>query len=448
MAYQPYTLPAVEDLARMAPDNMQAVLQGAPPQLQAEAMRRVRAARDMQNQAFLGMTILRYAPCPAIGQATPFSAGYTQGGTMTFNLPQTVAGVLEALIFEVQITFTYTPAGASPAIAVNAAAPWNVIENVQTRYGTGIMDHGYPFYNTLIDGVGRGYGRTMGDVVPTGLRNVPGIQSELRNSLTINSGVNTWRFLFRVDRNPLNDDAVPGLLPITGATQSTITLRAPNSFIGNDPLIHPIKTNGTIAIDPTQSSVSIYAEYRDGSTLASVQPLLAPDLQGEPTYQTTMEPELRLLTANSWNRARVGSVGQIYYMFATVIDGLQSDVFSSYGNLNGFNLTRDEAGQDYLEAFGFPTTTPKKLFFSRVRRQFQQDWPEGVIPWIVAPGYNTNNASNRAGRSILNTSVGAWANVYHGYHLNALGVPATTGINPRVVTFIGNVNPQGLAVIG
>lgn len=446
-----------EMVARMTASDAEAWIESAAdPVTRDQRAAIARSARPIRNANFLTLTQMKLAPMIAVGSNAQGKAPFRMSDTIEFNFPNQTIGVAETVILLFTVQFTYTPAGGSPTIALNAGGAYNFFRDIVVRYGSGEMHRAHPWFYAIVDGMLRGYNRTSGDRLFTGANAVPGLQNVLRNGLTVNSGVNTWKFGIRIDLNPLSDDVLAGLLPINGSNSGTVSIRTNPTITGNDPLEHVIKTNGTIALDTANSTIEATVLYRNGETKTQLQPFALPSFNGEPTYVTRTEADFSITTAQQFSSQQITNVGQHYFVIGAVVDGLQSDRLSTVdyglgtGNIKGWRLTKDQAGLDAFEQYGFPSLLPAYASGWEFRRQFGQDLEEGLFPWVYATGQNVNNASNRNGRACLNMdeSENAWRAVYHQYYLNAFGSIGVNGIRPRIVCWEGTVVPAGLSVIG
>lgn len=81
---------------------------------------------------------------------------------------------------------------------------------------------------------------------------------------------------------------------------------------------------------------------------------------------------------------------------------------------------------------------PIDLLWTKQRRQFQNDLPEGLIVVALAPHEHIAEPGHSNGTNILNMTSGGWTSLYQGVNLATLGGQA--GIQPRVHTWIVGTN--------
>lgn len=441
MSVEVWTPLSQAQLAALTPMDRRDYVQRAPEAMRAAAAADAQEASARAAMTWLSLTYPKYAQCPAVtGGGQTMTIG--EGKNAQFQLPAALGGLLETVIVQVDVAYTYTPAGSGPFITVNAAAPYSLIEEYALSYGGAPVDRGHPFMYAVQDGYHRGYGRTTGAFVGSGLTSWTDIQNAIRSSLTVNSGANTTRMTLRFDRNPLNDGVAAGLLPISAINSGRIDIRTP-TLKGADPLLNVFNTNGTIT--NVSFTIKVIAQYRDGSTLTSPQPLQGPAMSEFPGYQTITEPDLliKVAGASNWNSQRLATGGPIYTMVSLVMDGISSTSFCGYANLTGMALQADESNTRPLIQFGNPTDIGMEFFHEEQRRMYGQDVPiPGLVPWVNAVGDWTNDPSDRSGRAMLNTGPGGWQSIFQRYTLGAIGANYT----PRVVTFLGLLT-KGLEVV-
>jgi len=219
-----------------------------PPQEQAQHMRNLSPAQQQlvqqenqrnlvtANRRFMRNAIEHDAYMPVTG-GSGSTAAYTAGSTLYFDFPK-VPGYATAIL--ISYTLSVTPAsGTSATYALNAAAPWNIFNEVQVLYnGTQVRTH--PYFLKVLDQL-EGFMRPAQNAVLAGNADstITG-QINGSNPLTVGSA-NTWTGKMLLRLNALGPDTVPGILPISGVGNSPqLKLTCTPNFIGQDPLLNPI----------------------------------------------------------------------------------------------------------------------------------------------------------------------------------------------------------------
>lgn len=358
------------------------------------------------------------------------SGPYSLGSTLNFIFGPVNNGWLQAIELDVNITITMATAAGTP----NKGYPWNCIQAVTVNLD-GQISYIEPYFVFLLYKM-KGMNRSGPEGVLVGYQN-PTLQAILYTApTTLAIGANNVRFRLRFPLNALHPLDGSGLLPTQG-TQDPVQINVivPSTMIGNDPWLYPAASaTGTATVSGT---VTCYGWALDGRTLWSPAEVLPYYPDGLPQVSYDREPDIINLVANSIVRGQLTKVLKIYYGVAVVIDGQQSTDFSLESNMNSFDLSADSSGNFKLMQFGLENI-PTDLFFERLRLEFGQDFPQGVIPFVYGPQQNIPDPDSANGTNILNMTAGGWTSLYFGVNLAAIG--SVTGIQPRVHTLIVGTN--------
>lgn len=395
-------------------------------------------ARQMNNADYLKTAIRRVAICP------PTSGGIAQnwvaGQQLVYDFPTAGGAFGLELLITLNLTITLA-AGTGATYALNAAAPYNVIDTLEVLYN-GSQARTRLYIAKLIASM-RGYGRGLPGAAL--LNNNATIDGQLNSTLPVAVGANTWTRVIRLPLNALHPYSPAGALPIMGVgTKAQVRLTCASNLLGADPLINAISAaSGTgNAVTSVTGTVKVECVYSDGTNLGGPQALFL-DLNGEPTCQYYIDTQLSPLTAGTVNRQRVAMLLKHFKMYSIVIDGNQSTKFSALSNLTEIELDEDSVGQNKFYWWGAGTNQSIYDYYDDFRRRYGQDLDEGVIAWVdgtAGPG----DVANYEGMQYLDMSPGHWTDVHHGYTVGSVGGAA--GITPRVETFLVSLNPAGLLV--
>lgn len=434
-------------IAMLPPDQQAQYMKSLSPAQQQLVQQEVQQQIISSNRKFMRKSVERTAYCPVTG-GSGVSAAYSAGQTLFFDFP-TVPGFAKALL--ISYNLTVNPAtGTSAAYAVNAAAPWNIFQELQVLYnGPQVRTH--PYFMKVIDQT-LGFSRGAQNAVVAGTNNSTIAANIVGTTpITVNTN-NTWQGKMLLRLNALGEDTVPGVLPASGVgNKPQLKLTCANSFIGQDPLLNPIApTTGTGHAATVTGTVNVDMIYLDGTTMDSPAPL-ALQWQNEPTLQYYWDTPLTPFSANTIQRQTISTKLQHWYAVSIIIDGTTSTSFASLANITGFQLGPDQVGQQTFQNWNIANNVSIYDFFDRqVRRPFGQDLDNGVIPWIVAPGRGVIDSDNRNGTQCLNMYPGGFPAATHSYQMSSVGTQSTIdgfpAATPRVETFLISENSAGLKV--
>lgn len=393
-------------------------------------------------QAAAQQRATRNAQFMALSYEQPFSAfaqngtQYVPGQALNFDAPVVPGGYLSRIILSVSLTVNYTPAATAPTISLNAGNIWNVLNQINVKFGeTQATIH--PYFINVMNKM-RGFNRPS----TTGVvgSQTSSIQNLVYSAPTLNSGNNTWKFDIDMPLNSVHPNAVNGLLPL-GQTGTKVQIQAipASAFTGADPLNNVINTNGTITVSGSVNVTCIVRDYHSFSTLAQIQP----DLGGLATVQVIKPQEINPLTAGTVNFRTITNPYPMVSAVSLVIDGASSSTFCSATNINTLELDQAENTNSaffrYNDAAG-----GMARFYQQTRRVFGQDFEDGVLPWFNAPTDNVANPSSLGGNNFLDLTSAGYPAARLGIGVNT--VATGNGITPRVVTFAKILNPSGITL--
>jgi hypothetical protein len=393
-----------------------------------------RAAQQQQaNNQFMGLSYEQ--PFQALAQN---GTAYAPGQTLNFDAPVIPGGYLTRLVLSVNLTVTNTPG--TGTIALNAGGMWNVINQINVKFGeTQISVHPYAEY---VFSLMRGYGRFNGGAGQTDGNQNASIQSILYSAPSVASGAQTWKFDIEIPLNSVHPNSVNGILPLgqTG-TKAQIQVIPASSFTGADPLQNVVSLTGNAAVSVT-GNVTCTAIVRDFKSFATVQPV-EPDLNGLATVQTIKPQEINPLTGGSYNFRTLSNPYPLVRWVAIVIDGQSSTSFCAPSNIAGYEL--DQAENTNSAFFRYDDTTGgMSRYYAEQRRRFGQDFDSGILVYD-APTMNQGNPSNMGGNNFLNLTSQGYPAARWGVKVNT--VNSGNGITPRVVMYAVVINPSGISLV-
>lgn len=406
------------------------------------------AARLAANANFLRTTLRKQAVCPPAAGAG-INQAYSSGQTLIYDVPTANGAFLESILVECNLTVN--PAvGTGSAYALNAGAPWTLIDTILVEYGS-TQAKLRPLVLKYLE-LFQGYERSQPEQINTGT-SVTFVGNTVWGTpfnLTTNTN-NPWKFWFRLPLRRLPRRAA-GMLPIQGdSTKCQVKIVLASSALGpannapGDPILTTISTTaGTGGAVTVAGTIEVVAEYRDGTNLLSPRPLSL-DLTGEPTIQYIIDRQLNPLTAGSILRQKIDSKLQHLYLLSIIVDGLQATKFASDSNLQVLELDQDSGGQNAFARYGVTGANigiTEFLEQFREARLFGQDVDEGVIPWVPGPAALGTAADLLEGNSYLNMMPpGGWTDTNYAVQVGSV---SSTNFTPRVETYCVSVNPLGL----
>lgn len=428
--------------AALPPDQQAAYIKNLPPSQQAALMKDVRV---LGNRKFMRHSIEKYAYCPVSG-GSGVNATYTPGTTIVFDLPVVGSGYAKGLLISYALTLTL--GGTNPVVQANAAAPFNIFQEVLLNYN-GAQCRFHPYLLKVLDmmlGFSRGAQNAVlaGQAIGTINQNVV---SQGTSTMPVTTG-SVWKGKFLLRLNAVDEQSsIPGMLPIMGiGNKPQLKLTPASSTLGLDPLLNPVSTvsgtNVTADFTTVAGTVNVDVIYYDGTTMDDVTGLTL-DLTAEPTLQYYWDTPLNPLTANTLVRQHIATLLEHWIVVSIVIDGLQSNQFATLGNLTQLQLSADSVGQQNFQSYNVSNNISIYDYYDRNRRRYGQDLDPGVIPWIDAPTHNIPDADNRNGVVVLNMQAGGYPATTHAYQVSSV---SSSNFTPRVETFLVSMNYAGLKI--
>jgi len=228
-----------------------------------------------------------------------------------------------------------------------------------------------------------------------------------------------------------------GVIPMdSSGTRLQINVITPTSFVGADPLQNPVSGTGSAVVTGTVTVTIWYRDYHSFTHTAGGSLVLA----GMPTIQTLKVNEINPLTAGSYQYVELKNPYAWYRYVSLVIDGNQSDKFTSLSNLQGYRL--NQAGNNLSAFFVYDATQGGvNNYYKSVRKVYGRDYDSGVIFYDSAT-QNLADASLREGQAFLNMSASGYPNAQLGVQVGS--VSSSNGITPRLVTYAVVQNPAGI----
>lgn len=430
------------ELAAMSVQARQSYFNQLSPDQQVSARAAWDSSRIQMNREYMKRTLRHLAIAPqASGGAV--TQPWANGQMLSFLVQSANNAFLEGL--RIRMALTVTPAvGTAATYQLNAGAPLNVIDSIQIQYN-GTQLNLRPFIRNELKLLS-GYAITGEPTAPLG-GNL-GVDSYIdvyeTTTFPITAGAgNVWNYEFRLPLNALHPQDARGMLPIMApGTDVLVNIMLAGAPMGPDPILSPVSTTGgTGAAVTITGTVQVLSEYRDGKTLQG--PILQGlDILDMGTVQYVRDNNLNNLVAGIVMRQKIAQVNHLFYVISVLVDGQQSNKFSSISNIQVMELDMDAVGTNVFWKYGTGTNIDVREFWVDLQADIGQDIPEGIIPWVRAPIMNTADASNLDGTAFLNTTPSGWTDVHYGLQVGAVG--AVAGINPRVETFIVMVNVAGL----
>jgi hypothetical protein len=423
----------VKFMANMAMSHAQS--QAAQQAAQVQAIRQ-------SNIQYMRNSIKKFAYCPVSG-GTGTTAQFNPGVTLTFDLPVVGSGYAKGLL--INYNLSVTPAtGTGATYALNAAAPFNIFSQIQLNYN-GAQARFHPYLLKLLDQFRLFQSGAQNAVLAGNNDNTISNNINGASGLTVGSA-NTWQGKMYFPFNAIADDSVPGVLPVMGVgNKPQIQLTCCSSMLGPDPLLNPIAaTGGTGNAINVTGTINIDMVYVDGTNMFSPIPLTL-DISVEPTLQYYWDTPLNPLNSGLLQRQHINTLLEHYYVVSLVIDGNQSNKFSSVTNLQQFELSPDSVGQQTFVAYNVSNNISVYDYYYHIRSRLGQDLDEGVVLWVAAPLMGIHDPSNHNGRQTLNMQNGGYPATTHGYMVGSVG--GVTQITPRVETFLISMNHDGLRIV-
>lgn len=446
MPTQAPTVKTQQQLAQMDPVTRQAYFNSLPADQRAQALAAYRSVQDMMNRSYMKNTVRKFAVCPQ-SSGGALSQVYSAGAQLPFTIPSAQNAFCEGII--VRLTGTVTlAAGSSAVYAATAGAPYSLFDNIQVNYN-GVQLRLRPYILRELAKL-TGYQHPDWNTAPFVGNSISSLSTYLASSVPTSGSSQTITLEFYIPFNALHPQDVRGLLPIMGGeTQAQVIVTCAPQALGGDPVLNTwsvVSGTGHAVSFGATTSVAVYAVYRDGTSLVSPD-LRNLDLTGLGTVQTQIDVPLTGITAGTTYRQKVAIVGQHYYVILTLIDGQQSNKFSTLANLAALEADKDSVGANKFWAFGQGTNLSVNEYYAQIRNTWGQnnlgqDLSEGVTPIVAAPIYMESDSSNESGTMYLDTTTAGWTDFHYGVQFTAIG--SVAGVTPRVEAHCVYINPAGL----
>ena len=400
-------------------------------QLTQAQIAKMREAQKQANDAFMQLSY----ETPILANAQN-GTSYTVGGNpLNFDIPIVPGAFLVGLTIRHDLTVNYTAAATSPYVNLTAAGETAAFQNVEVRFGNKQIEV-HPYVAKVLARLA-GYNRADTNT-PVGAQNAD-VQSMLYTSPTTAAGNNEWKFDVDIPLTLLHPMSVNGILPISGSgTRVQVSLQPTAAFVGQDPLLNAIDTNGTVTVSGT---VTLIAWYRDWQSMAT-RTSLAPSLAGLSTVQVIKPQSINNLTSGSTNFQRITNPYPFVKLVSIVIDGQQSGKFvSNASNIQNYEIDKAENTSSVFVKYD-ATNGGIQNYYKGVRGTYAQDLDSGVLVFD-ATAKNTANPSNRNGRAYLNLTPQGYPAARLGFQVGAVGNKCT----PRVETWGVIINPMGIQAV-
>jgi hypothetical protein len=394
-------------------------------QMQADAQRH-------QNREFMSLGIRKKALAQqANGGANTQS--FAAGQPLTYNVPTANNGYLVGFWVNCQLVNTLA-AGTSAVYALNAAAPYSLLDSIVVNYGG--PQHNFRPY------ILKYYFQMMGALSQTFPRTVIAGQldatmqayynSTTNNAFPVAVGANTWNFRFYVPMNLIHPQDVRGILPIqNGETTCQIVINCAGAPYGPDPVLNTVvTTSGSGGASTVTGTISCEAVYKDGQAYAQLA-ALQPNLTGIQTAQFVRDTPLNNLGSGQMFRNKVSFLHKIPWLWIAIIDGNQSNKFAATTNIQVLETSADATGMRPFMRYGLNTNLDVRSYYDDISHLIQQDMDEGLIPLIYGPIFEQADASLLEGQAYLDmTTASGWTDFHYGTQLSTVG--GVAGISPRI----------------
>jgi hypothetical protein len=433
----------------------QALASGMPQQSQAAVQQQLAVmARRQGNYAYMKACILKKAP--ALTNGAPTQA-FQNSQPFTFNLPQPNGAFARGII--VRTTLAYTLAtGTGATYGLTAAGPLAIYDTIEIKYNKSQIKF-RPLWLRHLALAGGMKQFSMPTIASTdgGGQSDAALASYLSPTMPTATGAQTYQQDLWIPFNWLSPYETRGLLPaMPGETGIQVVLTAASSIFGPDPVFNCIYgTGGTgNAVSAVSGTMKVIMIYSDGEVYN--QPAALPYdmtvLNG--TVQVQQDNQLTGLIAGSANvnRGQLNILGQHYYVGLLVVDGNQSNSYSTDANILYISSDKDSIGANSFWKYGQGTNLDVQEYWSEERFiHNNHDMDPGVFWMVEAPlkgdrtwGMATDGATDFS--QYLDNTVAGWPAWHYGFSFTSLNTLGT--VPPRVEPFCIFVNPVGLPPVG
>lgn len=414
---------------------MVAPVASGPQMSQAQAQAAAAAAANaqrMQNRQFMALSIRKKALAQqANGGAN--NQNFVAGQPLTYNIPTANNGYLVGFWVNCLLTNTLA-AGTSAVYALDATAPYSVIDSIVVNYGG--PQHNFRPY------ILKYYYEMLGDLAMWFPRQVLAGQldaymqayySSVNNlAYPVAVGANTWNFRLFIPMNLIHPQDVRGILPIqNGETTCQIVINCAGSPYGPDPVLNTVvTTSGSGGASTITGTISVEAVYKDGQSYSQMA-ALQPNLSGVQTVQLVRDAPLNNIGAGQLYSTKVSFLHRMPWVWMAVIDGNQSSKLAATSNIQVIQTSADAVGLRPFVRWGLNTNTDVRSYYDDLSRLLQQDMDEGLIPLIYGPIFEQSDPALLEGVHYLDmTTQAGWTDFHAGVQLASVG--GVAGITPRL----------------
>lgn len=405
----------------------------SPQQMDAaQAAAAAAAQQRLDNRRFMLLGIRKQALAQqANGGAN--NQAFTAGQPLTYNIPTANNGYLMGFWISHLLNVNLA-AGTSAVYALNAQAPYTVIDSIVVNYGG--PQHNFRPY------ILKYYFQMLGQLAQTFPRSILAGQldsymqayynSTNTNNFPVAVGNNTWNYRLYVPMNLIHPQDVRGIMPIqNGETTCQVVVNCAGAPYGPDPVLNTVvTTSGSGGASTVTGNISCEAVYKDGQSYSQMG-ALEPNLSGIQTCQLVKDTPLNNLGSGQMFRNKISFLHRMPWVWISVIDGQQSSKMAQTSNIQVIETSADSTGMRPFERYGLNTNLDVRKYYDNLSKWLQQDMDQGLIPLIYGPIYEQADPSMLEGVHYLDMSVDSgWTDFHYGVQLSAVG--AVAGISPRI----------------
>lgn len=402
------------------------------PDQQAALAAQAAAAQRAQNRNFMSRSLRKKALAQqANGGAN--TQNFVAGQPLTYNIPTANNGWLIGFWVNCQLVNTLA-AGTSAVYALNAAAPYSLIDSIVLNYG-GPQHNFRPYilkYYYELQGVTALWFPRQ---VISGQLDayMQAYYSSVNNlSYPVAVGANTWNFRLWIPMNLLHPQDVRGILPIqNGETTAQVVVNCAGAPYGPDPILNTVvTTSGSGGASTVTGTISVEAVYKDGQSYSQIG-VLQPNLNGVQTVQLVRDAPLNNIGANQLYTTKVSFLHTMPYVWMVVVDGNQSSKFAATSNIQVIQTSADAVGLRPFIRWGTGTNLDVRSYYDDLNMWLNQDMDQGVIPLVYGPIYEQSDPDLLEGNHYLDMSPqSGWTDFHAGVQLAT--VSGVAGITPRL----------------
>lgn len=397
----------------------------------ALAAQAAQAQRD-QNRMFMALSLRKKALAQQANGGANQQA-FVAGQPLTYNIPTANNGYLIGFWVNCLLTNTLA-AGTSAVYALNAGAPYSLIDSIVVNYGG--PQHNFRPY------ILKYYFEMLGDLSIWFPRQI--LAGQLNafmqayyssvNALAfpVSVGANTWNFRLFIPMNLIHPQDVRGILPIqNGETTCQVVVNCAGAPYGPDPVLNTVvTTSGSGGASTVTGNISIEAVYKDGQSYSQTA-ALQPNLAGVQTVQLVRDAPLNNIGAGQLYSTKVSFLHRMPYVWMAVVDGNQSAKYAATSNIAVIQTSADATGLRPFVRYGLNTNLDVRGYYDDLTFLLQQDMDEGMIPLVYGPIFEQSDPALREGIHYLDMTTNAgWTDFHAGVQLNTVG--GVAGITPRL----------------